>query len=225
MKKSKPINFQSTSIFSALFTTIILFILEILMLTMFVSIKPFKGNPFLSYSVVYIIFILTLFIIERKTLIKMIHSLKKDLIDNYKNIIKVTISLLLLEFILNFILIKIIGHQPSNNQIIIDAIKDYGYLVLLFYSVILCPILESLIYFYPYQKVKNQKLAFIISSLVFALFHITSSNSLIDILFLIPYFSMSCAFTYGFFKTKNIYVSMIVHSINNILAFVLLLFM
>ena len=222
MKKYKPINFQSTSIFGALFTTMILFVLEVLMITMFVEVVK---QPFLSYSIVYIIFILTLFIIERKNLIKLLKSFKNDIKDSCKQIIIVSVSLLLLEFIINLILIKIIGHQPNNNQIIIDALKDNGYFIFLIYSIILCPILEAIIFFYPYQKVKHTKLAFVISSLVFALFHITSSNNLVDTLFLIPYLSMSFAFTYGFFKTKNIYVSIITHSINNILAFVLLLIM
>jgi hypothetical protein len=189
---------------------------------MFVSVIK---QPFLSYSIVYIIFIITLFIIERKTLIKMFKTLKSDLKGNYKNVIKVSTSLLVLEFILNYVLIKVTGHQPNNNQIIIDALKDNGYFIFLIYSIILCPILETIIYFYPYQKVKHAKLGFVISSLVFALTHITSANNLLDLLFVIPYISMSFAFNYGFFKTKNIYVSIIIHSINNILAFVLLLFM
>ena len=219
MEKFKPINFKSDNIFNALFTTIVLFILEIAMISMFVKIIE---HSFLSHSVVYTIFILTIFILERKTLIKMFKSLKNDIKDKEKNLLTVIISLLIFTVVSNTLLVMILGHQPGNDQAIVDAMKDNNIIIFFIYSVILAPVIEALIYFYPYRNVKNTKAAFIVSSLVFALLHITTSNNLLDLLFLIPYLSMSFAFTYGFFKTKNIYLSMITHSINNLIAFVLL---
>ena len=222
MKKFKPINFNSTNIFYAIFTTMFLFILEIATISMFVKVID---HSFLSHSIVYIIFITAIFILEKKTLIKMFKSLKDDIKQNKKSLLIVTISLFIFVIVSNLLLIKLLGHKPTNDQVIIAALSENNIVIFLIYSVILSPIIEALLYFYPYKNIKNKVLACIVSSVIFALFHLTTSNNALDLLFLIPYLAMSFMFTYGFFKTNNIYLSIITHAINNLIAFVLLFIM
>ncbi|MCR5223770.1 MAG: CPBP family intramembrane metalloprotease, partial [Bacilli bacterium] len=78
---------------------------------------------------------------------------------------------------------------------------------------------------YPYKDNKNKLAAYISMSIVFALMHITSATSIFDTLYLIPYLCMTFAFNYGFYKTNNVFVSIGVHTINNIIAYVLLFIM
>lgn len=222
MKDKKIFDLHSTSVFRALFAFICLFIIDFVLL---VFVNSFIKNQYLVYTIVYTLLAIILFIKEKDRLIKPLFTIKKDIKKSFKSVLIVVITLLIIEFIINGILIKIIGHGPSNNQVIIDSFTGANIFLILYYALIICPIVELLIYIYPYNNVKNKTAAFIIYSTIFALFHMASTPSLVDLLYFIPYLCMSFAFGYGFYKTNNIYVSIITHSLNNLLAFVLLFIM
>jgi membrane protease YdiL (CAAX protease family) len=222
MTNNKLFTLNSTNIFGSIFATICLFIIEIMFIAAF---NNFIEDPFVAYCAVYAIFILIIYIKERKTIDSNIRNFKNDIKGKVKNIIIVTTTLLLAEFILNYVLIKLLGHGPTNNDLIIDALKNNNVFIFMLYSFILCPILEGLFFTYPYKNNKNKLAAYISMSIVFALMHITSATSLFDTLYLIPYLCMTFAFNYGFYKTNNVFVSIGVHTINNIIAYVLLFIM
>jgi membrane protease YdiL (CAAX protease family) len=222
MTSKRLFNFNSTNIFGSLFTTICLFIVDILFIAAF---NNFIKDPFLAYCLVYIILIGVIYLSERKNINNNIKNFKSDIKGKIKKITIVTVTLLLLEFIINYILIRLIGHEPANNQIIVDALSNNNIFIFIIYSIILCPIVEGLLFTYPYKDNKNKLAAYICMSIVFALMHITSTSTTIDLLFLIPYLLMSFAFNYGFYKTNNVLVSIAAHTINNIVAFMLLFIM
>ena len=154
-----------------------------------------------------------------------IKNIKKDSKKDIKQIIFITILLLVLEFISNYIIIKIVGHNPNNNNNLIKVLNKGNKILMIFNLLITGPIGESFLFIYPFNDVKNKKLAYIIYSILFAIAHMTSSNNLIDLLFIIPYMFMSFAFGYSFYKTNNIFMSIIVHSLNNLVALMLLFIM
>ncbi|MCR4581820.1 MAG: CPBP family intramembrane metalloprotease [Bacilli bacterium] len=217
-EKYKPINFGSTNVFKALFTTIILFIIRIVLLSMFQSVTK---DTMLSNVIVYTILIIALFYVQRKELIKEFKSLGTTLKKTSVKIPLTIILFLIIEYVVNGILMKYLNALPAGQDLVQEALKGKSIIVII-YLVILTPILETLFFFYPYKSIKNKVVAFLFSTTVFALFHMITVNSAIELLFLIPYLFMSAAFSYGFFKTGNIYVSIIVHAINNIIAIVLL---
>jgi membrane protease YdiL (CAAX protease family) len=104
-----------------------------------------------------------------------------------------------------------------------DAAKKTNVFLFIYFIAIITPLYEGLVFTYPYQKIKNKKLAYIFISVVFALLHLTASNSLIELLYFIPYLSLGLALNYSFYKTNNVFMSIIVHAINDLLVYVLLL--
>ena len=222
MKKDKIFDLHSTSIFKALFAFICLFVIEMLLL---VFVNGFIKNQYLVLSIVYTLFAIFIVYKEKYYLIKPLFTIKKDFKKDWKQLLIIICGLFILEFVLNYILLKIIGNQPSNNQVIIDSFKGANALLIIYYIIIISPAVESFIYMYPFNSVKNRLLSYIVYSIIFALLHMTSTASLIELLYIIPYLLMSFAFGYGFYKTNNIYVSIITHSLNNLLTFVLLFIM
>lgn len=221
-KDFKPLDFRSTSYFKAILTTILLYIIHLVCLGTFVY---FSGNNYLSYVLANTFLIVVIFLLERKRLTEAIKNIKKDGKGKILNIFIVTVSLLLLEFIVNFILIKIIGKVPDNTTNIIASINDNkAYMIPYFINtIVLLPIVESLIYFYPFNNIKKSVTKFIVYTVMFALFHMIASSSLLDLLFVIPYLILSFAITYGYYKTDNIIYPMFAHMFNNILAAINLL--
>ena len=219
MKNKSYIDFHSTNMFKAIFSFICLFIIMFLILVM---IRGFIKNAYLAYTITYTLLTIYIFIKERKYLCKSMKSIKKDFKDNCKNLVTVICILFILEYLFNALFIHILGHEPNNNAILVESFNGNNIIIILYYVLIIGPILEELIFAYPYSEVNNRTIAYIFYSILFALFHVMSSSTLLDLLFIIPYLCMSFAFGYGFYKTNNIFLSIITHSINNLIAFVLL---
>ena len=217
LKGFKPINFESKSIFVALFTAIFLYILQVISIA---TVGMLLGSNFVSYILANTILIVLIFLINRKSIIKQFKDIKKDGKGKVKNIILFTIIFLLGEFFVNLLLIKILGHQPPNNAQIFDYINNDNMALFIFHSLITAPIFEALMFFYPYRKVENRKVAIVVSILFFSLLHITTSNNLLDLLFTIPYILMSCALCYGYYKTDNIFYGIFAHIFSNMLAII-----
>ena len=222
LKEIKPIDFNSKSIFKALFTFICLFIINTFIL---VLLQSFIKNTFILYNITYIIMFIPIFLVNKNSLINSFKNIKKDTKGRLKNIIFVVVVILLLEVLFNFALYKITGHYAPNNEMLNKYVEKENIIHSLIYASIMAPLVEGLMFMYPYKEASNKKRAYITYSLVFALFHMTSTSNLIDLLYLIPYLMMSFAFGYGFYKTNNIYVSIVTHSINNIISFMLLFIM
>ena len=220
IKELKPLDFESTNIFKCFFTTITLLILQTVLVAGLVA---FFKNSFIIYIIVDIIFITLLYFINKKYIDKCIKDFKKDIKKNGKNILLVTSILLLIEFIINYIIMKLTGTKITSNELLLNEANNKNLILLFIYVIITCPIYETMIMLLPYNNVKNRKAVFIFVSIVFALIHLTSASTLIDLLYLIPYLLMSFAFNYGYYKSNNILMSIIAHSINDLIVFVLLL--
>ncbi|MCR5223966.1 MAG: hypothetical protein K6C11_02340, partial [Bacilli bacterium] len=100
MTNNKLFTLNSTNIFGSIFATICLFIIEIMFIAAF---NNFIEDPFIAYCTVYAIFILIIYIKERKTIDSNIRNFKNDIKGKVKNIIIVTTTLLVAEFILNYV--------------------------------------------------------------------------------------------------------------------------
>ena len=201
LKGFKPIDFRSNSIWKALFTTILVYILQQLFVYIFISLL---GENLIAYAIGNL-FLCTLLIKGKN-----------------KQIIIVTIVLLILEFIANMIIIKIINKVPDNTQGVLDAFNlgDKYIIGFIFNTLIIFPVLETLMFFYPYHNIKNRKLAFIVYTIVFAILHMITVSSLGDLLYIIPYTLLSFAITYGYYKSNNICYPIIVHILNNVIALI-----
>lgn len=158
---------------------------------------------------------------------------KKDLIndfksfkENYKLILGTTIKywfIGLIIMLISSIIINIIGITPNTNQEEnIEILKQYP-LFEITCACFIAPIIEELVYRCSMKRSTNNKHIFAITTgLIFGLVHVISSisspNDLIMLIYLIPFSSVGIGFGYAYYKTNNIYGTIIIHSIHNIIS-------
>jgi len=106
--------------------------------------------------------------------------------------------------------------QATNEQGVQELIKSSGVLSVIAVG-ILAPIIEELTFRKAFKDVFKNKWAFILSSgLIFGALHVVLSlSSLWDLFYIIPYSSLGIAFGYIYYKTDNIYTSIIMHMFHN----------
>ena len=192
---------------------------------MLISLKNLEFLSILAYLLVVgiILFIFKKQIKEETTIFK----------KNWKKYVLCAIGITILVIILNLLYNKlrllVYGTTTTeNNGTIIELFNNYKNnpfsLVSVFLTVAIVggPIFEETVYrFLPKRILKNNLLFIIITSFYFAAIHVNRENyyPLDWITYLIP--GITYAITYS--KTKNIYTSMIAHTINNVIGVLLII--
>ena len=134
-----------------------------------------------------------------------------------------------ISILVSYCIDKLVG--VSNNQSLIEGmILNGGAIPVFFAVVIFAPIVEELIYrkaIFHFFKNKHIIVSYIVSSVIFALPHMISTpiENITDwLLMCIPYLvsAILLCLIYHLSK-KNIYVVWIVHMINNLVTFILIL--
>lgn len=151
-------------------------------------------------------------------------KLKKDLKlfkDNFKAYLSFItpryIIYYLIYFTIAIICATILKTGVSENQKSIEQLPLYVSIPL---AVIWAPIVEELIFRGAIRRFIKNNIAFIIvSGLLFGLLHTFDEGSIEKAILLgIPYITCGLFLAYMYKKTNNITVSMIIHSVNNIIA-------
>lgn len=85
------------------------------------------------------------------------------------------------------------------------------------FGIVIAPIIEEIIFrFLPYRFIKNKFLYISISAVVFAMMHVVDdTNALYYIWF---YMIGSLYYSYRYYKTKDVWVTISIHSFNNLTA-------
>ena len=114
----------------------------------------------------------------------------------------------------------ILAGNISNNQALLSKWPIY---ITAFLAIIIAPLIEELMFRGFIKKfIKNDILFVIISSLVFGGLHVTSADSLQQVLYIIPYSVLGLAFSLNYVKTKNIASNIFLHSAWNTIATIFL---
>ena len=172
------------------------------------------GNELISLIAAVIFIIIIVMAFNRE--------LKEDL-KEFKN--KFEFKYLLIGVLMSFVvvgvdylLVKNLGHNSTNETLVVNMLKTSP-IIMILGTVVFIPFAEELIYRFPYRK-SHKVLSFIISSLVFAGVHMVGTK---EIIFIIPYLLLSFTIGYTYFKTDNVYMSYLVHVINNLINVLLLI--
>lgn len=122
------------------------------------------------------------------------------------------------------IIISYINKQDisNNEQAVRESIK-VAPLYMLFSCSIVAPLFEELVFRKSLKElVKNKWVFIILSGVIFGGLHVIGTyKNPIDILYIIPYGSMGCAFAYLLSKTDNITLPIMVHMIHNTILVVI----
>ena len=214
-----------------IFVVLKVFILLLLLLTfksIFISFFPNNLNNILKVIIFLIsdlIVIGILLIVYRKTLIKDFKSYFKDFLNNFEQSFKYYIIGLAIMIISNLIIVVFINNQIASNEESVRSLIDIVPLYMIFSVSIYAPITEELIFRKGIREIFNNKYLYIISSgIIFASMHLASENlSLNTLLYIIPYSSLGITFAYTYYKTNNIFSTIMLHSFHNIMAIILYL--
>ena len=172
-----------------------------------------------------IITALILIIIYRK-------KIKRDFIDfdkNYKNYLTFGFKVWIIATIImiisnNFLYHHIVNDIAHNQELNIMAINNFP-LYSVIAMIILGPLVEEIVFRLSFKEnIKNKILYYFLSVLIFAGVHVINGlTSPIQLLFFIPYGALAFAFSYILDKTNNIFTTVIIHSVHNTLAVILII--
>lgn len=152
------------------------------------------------------------------------NDLKTDYIDIKKNhqkyyhkYFKYYLIAFGIMMISNLIIILVLNKDMSTNETLIRETFKISPFYIYFSGIIFAPIVEEIVFRGCIKKIIPNKYIFVVvSGLLFGYVHISSNiNHISDLLYLIPYSSLGCAFAYIYYKTNNIFSSMGLHFMHN----------
>lgn len=179
-----------------------------------------KNICYFIVDIIYLLFVIFIFKDDLKNNIK---EFKKNGINLLFSFIPIYLLGLFFMGLSNSILINLTGIElSSNEEAIRSLIKTYP-IYMAFSSVIYAPIVEELIFRNSIRKIIKNDLIFIfMSGILFGLVHVIgSSESINEILMGIPYIIMGIDFAYIFYKSKNIFTTISIHSIHNLILLII----
>jgi len=109
-----------------------------------------------------------------------------------------------------------LAQNEENVRILIKQLPLY----MIFSVSIYAPITEELIFRKSIKDfISNKYLYILTSGLIFGGLHVISYiNSIADAIYLIPYCALGFAFAYSYYKSNNIYSTIIMHCMHNTIA-------
>ncbi len=183
----------------------------------------------ISFSVELVLLMILIFIFK-DILKEKLKDFKQNNVEYFNKYFKYWFLILGIMFISNGIISIINGGDIANNEeIIMDAFKlnpIYIYIT----GVFLAPLFEELIFRQGVRCIFKNNIIFILfSGLLFGSMHVlTSLQTPLDLLYLIPYSAPGFIFAYILTKSDNVFVPILIHMFHNGLAisleFILLIF-
>lgn len=173
-----------------------------------------------------LIIAILLILLYRKDLMKEFKIYKKNLADNIDigikywlfGILGMMISNIIIGFVLN-------GGQAANEQAVQKMIHTLPYLVIVSAG-ILAPMIEEIVFRKTFKdNIKNGIIYILVSGIFFGYLHVAGADSLVQLLYIIPYSSLGIAFAIMYQKTNTVFTSMSMHMFHNIMLTVISIFL
>ena len=211
--------------------TLFLFILLISFNEIFIGILPFDYSK-MSYTnkimlnfIANILFLIIIISIYIKTFKKDFKNYFKNFLDNFEKSFKYYLVGLIIMLISNIIIVIITKGNIAGNEQAVRNLISHAPLYMIFSVSIYAPLTEELIFRKSIRDIFNNKYAYILTSgILFGLAHIIgNATTPLEYLYLISYSSLGITFAYTYYKTNNIFSSIILHCMHNSVAIILYL--
>ena len=174
----------------------------------------------LAYLLIDLITLVVFIAIFRKTLIPDWYDFKKNFRKYIKGNYKYWLYGLLIMIISNTIISQYIG-MPVNESLNRAMLADMP--VYIISVIMIAPITEEALTKIFFRKSINNKYIYMIATgLIFGSLHLLSISSLIEVLYIIPYSALGCAFGYIYYNSNNIYTNIFFHAVHNLIAVILI---
>ena len=225
-KKGKTINVRNLLISLTLIFLLLTYnLIPIIMIPSLRSKYPdYSFNQRIIYMfVTSIIFLLFLIFIYKDSVFK---NFKSFFSKNFSKYMKKAFSYWIIGILImlasNFILFFINNGAIAGNEKSVRELIDKAPIFMLYQTVLYAPLSEELIFRRSFKDVfKNKYLYILISGLVFGGMHVISSaSSFGDFLYIIPYGALGIAFAWLYYDTDNIFATISMHSLHNLLSII-----
>ena len=179
-----------------------------------------------------IIFMIIVFFVFKDDMVRDLKSYLKGFIKNFEVSFKYYFIGLIIMIVSNLMIALCFKGASANNEEAVRNLINLYPLYMIFSVAIYAPFIEETIF---RKCIKNFILSFgnnkitkniyiSLSGLIFALMHIVGmANSVLDYLYVIPYLSLGASFAALYYKTDNIFSSIVMHSMHNTAAVLLYL--
>ena len=173
-----------------------------------------------------VIYLLFLIFCYYKTIKEDLKNYIKNFNTMFEESFKYWLTGLIGMVISNLLIIFLTKNNMANNEEAVRELIDLAPLFMIFNVGIYAPLTEELIFRKGFRDMFNSKWIYIImSGVTFGALHVVSSVSNISqLLFIIPYSCLGIAFSYNYYKSNNIFSSIVMHSLHNTLAIILYFF-
>lgn len=168
-------------------------------------------------SLIYFIIVILIYKKELKI------DLKKFNIKTLIKYIPIYIIGLIFMAISSYVISKITNIETSQNETLVRQYIKLFPIYMSFSTVLYAPIVEEITFRKTFRNIINDKVLFIlISGIMFGIIHISiSNNTTNDLLMIIPYLIMGIDFSYIYYKSDNIFTTITIHSIHNLVLLII----
>lgn len=204
------------TIFTYLFLTLILQMI-------LMGIKDYQTPLIYSTGtiIINIIVLLAVYFLNRYEIKEMFDKFKENPTKNLKKNLITWIIGFILMMIANYLIMIIIPNQTITNEVLVREMYDKYLLASIISFIIIVPIIEEIVFRLSFNNISNKYLYLITSSLVFSLLHaIGSFNNLISLIYIMPYLVLGITFGIIYYRSENIFNSIIIHSLHNLVVLI-----
>lgn len=204
------------TIFTYLFLTLILQMI-------LMGIKDYQTPLIYSIGtiVINIIVLLAVYFLNKYEIKEMFDNFKKNPTKNLKKNFITWIIGFILMMIANYLINIIIPNQTITNEVLVREMYDKYLLASIISFIIIVPTVEEIVFRLSFNKISNKYLYLITSSLIFSLLHALGSfSNLISIIYILPYLVLGITFGLIYYRSENIFASIIFHSLHNLVVLI-----
>lgn len=216
-------NVNKQKIYKNLFIFILYFIYEIIpssIIILFnIKIDTYtkKSIYLIITNLIYLLFVVYMYKDELKL------ELKEFKLKNIYKYIHIYLLGVLLMYASNYIVSNITNIAISQNETNVREYIKLFPIYMSFSTVIYAPIVEEITFRKTFRNIfKNNYIFILISGIMFGLVHMISSyGSFNDFLMIIPYILMGIDLSYIYYKSNNIFVTITLHSMHNLILLII----
>ncbi|NLL02217.1 MAG: CPBP family intramembrane metalloprotease, partial [Mollicutes bacterium] len=137
-----------------------------------------------------------------------------------KNVLTWIIGFLIM-MISNYIVITLITKKLTINEEIIREMYNNYIISTIIINVLIVPFLEEMVFRLGFNEINNKYIYILSSSILFAFLHIIGSlESILSILYILPYFAIGMTLGIIYYRSQNIFDSILIHAIHNLVVLI-----
>lgn len=206
-----------------IFKNVITYICLITILPLFFKNIIKSSEVFNSWGtiLIYLMTGLVIYFLNYSEINNMFKKYKNNWSKNLKKNVLTWIIGFLIMMISNYIVITLITKKLTINEEIIREMYNNYIISTIIINVLIVPFLEEMVFRLGFNEINNKYIYILTSSILFAFLHIIGSlESILSILYILPYFAIGMTLGIIYYRSQNIFDSILIHAIHNLVVLI-----